>query len=244
MATPVGGGFPTVAQPWILVVGDSISSGYTLDPARTGVNSSWPVQMQAQLKKRGVAWGLFDTACPSETTETYRGHCAQHDKVASLPSIPQYDLAMRTIQERKPGLRAIVVELGANDLFQAAQRGDKSPEVVSGMKSRLDGIVRELRTAAPGVPVAVATVYDPFENKGDGELGALKGANDAIREVAKSNGAQVAYFFAVMNTPEPPDPRLCVLIDCAHEDIHPTIAGHAALAEEVIRALGSPARPR
>jgi len=78
---PVAGSAPTTGVPWYLAIGDSITFGYSVDIARTGINSSWARQLQDLLARSGRAWRLFDTACPGETTDTYFGRCplAHHD---------------------------------------------------------------------------------------------------------------------------------------------------------------------
>src|SRR5581483_7634741 len=52
-AMPVAGTPPTDDQPWFLTVGDSVTSGYTVDPARAAVNSSWALQLEPLLAATG-----------------------------------------------------------------------------------------------------------------------------------------------------------------------------------------------
>ena len=43
---PVAGQAPQAGVPWYLAIGDSITFGFSADPARFGTNSSWALQLQ------------------------------------------------------------------------------------------------------------------------------------------------------------------------------------------------------
>lgn len=234
-AVPTPGRPPTPGAPWYLAVGDSISAGYTLDATRT-INEGWPVQLQGLLAGRGAEWGLVDTACPGETTVSYRTGCGQRSLVPGLVGT-QHDAVMTAIRLQPASLRLIIVQLGSNDLLRASFDGDDPAQAVSALAQRLDGIIAELQAAAPGVPLIVANYYDPFENSLPATLGPLVNANNHVASVATAHHARVADFFAAVNTAVPPDQALCQWVDCAHNDVHPTVAGHGRLAQAVLAAL-------
>src|SRR5258708_18423953 len=58
---PVAGHAPVAGTPWYLAIGDSVTFGFSLDPARAGVNSSWALQLQGLLAASGRPWQLYDT---------------------------------------------------------------------------------------------------------------------------------------------------------------------------------------
>jgi lysophospholipase L1-like esterase len=229
---------PRQGRPWLLTIGDSITYGYTEDPARAGVNSGWPVQLMALLATSGRSWQLVDTACPGETLVTYRTGCPEAI-AAGLGGETQHDLALQDIEAHRGDLRAIFVDLGSNDLLEAYRTGAASnpAAVIDQMGRRLDDILVELRAAAPGVPIIVANYYDPLANSDPSTLTAVAAANAMVGATAANNGDKVADFAAAINTAPPPDPHLCDYVDCLHLDIHPTIAGHAALAAVAFRVL-------
>jgi lysophospholipase L1-like esterase len=59
----------------------------------------------------------------------------------------------------------------------------------------------------------------------------------AVAGVAHATGAHVADVHAAIDTSTAvPDPALCTYVDCAHGDVHPTVAGHARLAAAALAA--------
>lgn len=224
--TPVAGTPPTAGVPWFLTIGDSITSGYTRDPARTGVNSGWPVQLEHLLATSGRPWRLYDTACPGETTETYRSLCPERSLIPFLAAASQHDVATAAITAHLADLRFIAIDLGSNDLLRA--RGAEPGSALAALGSRLDAILAELRRLAPGVPLIVANYYDPFATAAPDTLPAVRSINAALAGIAARHGAAVADFFSAINGPGTGD--LCASIDCPRTDVHPTVAGHGRLA--------------
>lgn len=224
--------------PWLLTIGDSITSGFTVDRSRAGVNSSWAVQLSRLLSASGRPWRLYDTACPGETTATYRTGCHQQRAIPLLGGRSQHDVALAAIRAHRADLRLIIVDLGSNDLIAARFDGGDPSTMGGGLRTRLDGIITELQAAAPGVPLLVATFYDPFENSDATTLSAVVAINAQVASLAGQRGARVADFFSAINHLPPPYPDLCNWVDCRHLDIHPTIAGHARLAAAALTAIG------
>ncbi len=233
---PVAGSPPQTGHPWMLAVGDSITSGFTKDPARAGVNSSWALQLQGLLAESGRSYQLYDTACPGETTMSYYSQCRGHEAVPTLPDQSQSATALSAIAAHRADLKLIVVDIGSNDLLGARSSGDP---VVTGLNvmGRVRGIVAALANAAPGVPIIVGNYYDPFENAGGMELPLLKQINVELAGIATQNNGRIADFFSAINTAAPPDARLCQLVDCTRSDIHPTVAGHTALAHAAFAVI-------
>ena len=236
---PVAGQAPQAGVPWYLAIGDSITFGFSADPARFGTNSSWALQLQDLLAGSGRPWKLYDTACPSETTTTYFSHCPRRELVPFLAGQSQHDAALAAIHAHLADLRLIVVDLGSNDLLRALRSGENVVTAYGALRVNLDKILGELTQAAPSVPLVVANYYDPLENSQPATVTQLGLVNDVVRSLAASHHARLADFFAAINTPSPPDPDLGKYVDLAHFDIHPTVAGHARLAQAALAALGA-----
>ena len=238
VSVPPAGTPPQTGHPWFLAIGDSITSGYTVDPSRAGTNSAWPLALQALLAKRGDAWSLYDVACAGETLESYATRC--HDRsvaTAVLQGRSQRQAALETIAAHRADLRLIAIDLGSNDLLRALESGATVQSVADSVRTKLGAIVAELQAAAPGVPVIIANYYNPLENLIGSSESELAQVNAAVAAVAAARGAHLADFHAAFNVDPPPAPKLCVYVDCAHLDVHPTVAGHERLAETALTAV-------
>jgi lysophospholipase L1-like esterase len=235
---PVAGQPPVSGRPWYLTIGDSVTSGFTVDPARISVNSSWALQLQGLLAASGRPWTLYDTACPSERTDTYFTLCPARFAIPFLTDTSQHDAALAAITAHRADLRAIFVDLGSNDLLHSQRAGASPDAMAAALRESLTRIVGELRNAAPGVPVIVCNFYDPLANVDPSTLAQLDQVNAVVAQVAAAEGARLADFRHAVNTvPSGIDPHLCDSIDCAHGDLHPTVAGHARLARAALAAL-------
>jgi lysophospholipase L1-like esterase len=235
---PVAGHAPGGGQPWYLAIGDSVTFGFTVDPSRFGVNSSWPLQLQPLLAASGRAWSLYDTACPSERTTTYYTLCPGRAQVPFLSTTSQHDAAMAAVTAQRASLRAVLVDLGSNDLLDGLRHGGTVAAMSVVVRDALTRIVNDLHAAAPGVPVILCNYYNPLANLDPSTRPQLASVNATMAAVATSTGAHLADFFAAIDTSAAtPDPHLCDYVDCAHGDVHPTIAGQARLANAALAAL-------
>ena len=238
LSIPVAGQPPTTGHPWFLTIGDSVTSGFTVDVSRNGVNSAWAVQLQHLLAAQGRDWTLYDTACAGERTGTYVTLCPGRRQIPFLATTSQHDAAIAAITAHRADLRAIFVDLGSNDLLDAERSNTQLPASIAALRTALTGIVVELRRAAPGVPVIVCNFYDPLANAVPATVPQLDQVNAMVAQVAQAKGARLADFHAAINTVSTGvDAHLCTYVDCAHGDVHPTIAGHARLAQAALTAL-------
>ena len=238
VSTPVAGSPPVAGRPWYLAIGDSVTSGFTVDPARSGVNSAWALQLQPLLAATGRRWTLYDTACPGERTDTYDQLCPGRAQIPFLADTSQHDAAFAAIRAHRADLRAIFVDLGSNDLLDSERRGVALDAAIAALRTALTRIVADLRAAAPGVPVVVCNFYDPLANAVGVTLSQLDEVNAVVAQVAAAEHARLADFRHAVNTVQSgQDPHLCDWIDCAHDDLHPTVAGHARLARAALAAL-------
>lgn len=235
---PVAGRPPRDGVPWYLAVGDSITFGSTVDPSRAGVNSSWALQLQGLLAASQRPWSLYDTACPGETTTTYFTRCPGRDQVPFLSTVSQHDVDVAAITGHRADLRFIAVDLGSNDLLRARQVGEDPLTAAARLRTNLGRILDDLIAAAPAVPLVVLGYYDPYANAAPATVSQLALVNGVVRSVAREHQARFVDVAAVINTAPPPDPHLGDYVDLAHHDVHPTVAGHAAIARAVLAALG------
>jgi lysophospholipase L1-like esterase len=223
---------PRAGIPWMLTIGDSITYGYSLDPAIEG-NPSWATMVRDRLAAQGDPLALYDPACPGETTVTYaQGGCSGRAFVPALGGRSQRQVALDAIRERGDRLRVIVVALGINDYFAARDAGGDVTATLDVAAQRLDALVGELQAAAPGVPVILANIYDPHGTY-DSWAHAYH-MDERIAAIAVRHHASVADFLRAVAA------DTCGDLDCAHHDIHPTLAGDAALAGAVLTALQRP----
>jgi lysophospholipase L1-like esterase len=226
------GTLPRAGVPWFLAVGDSITYGYSIDPAVQG-NPSWAGMLRDSLAAQGNSLALYSAACPGETTTSYHdGGCVGRDMVPALGGRPQREAALSAIAQRGDRLRFIIVELGINDYFAARSRDGNIVVQLDAAVGRLDALVAELQRAAPGVPVILANIYDPHGLPDSATQAAY--LDSAIATLAAQRHAVVADFLGAVR------PHRCALLDCAHHDIHPTVAGQRALAAAVLDALQRP----
>ena len=236
---PVAGHAPVAGTPWYLAIGDSITFGYSLDPARAGVNSSWALLLQGMLAASGRPWQLYDTACVAERTDTYYTRCPGRALTPFLTDTSQHDAALAAITAHRADLRAIFVDLGSNDLLRALRHDTTLPVAISALRTALAHIVGELQAAAPGVPVIVCNFYDPFANIDPATRPEVVAINAVVSQVAAAQHARLADFYAAIDaSTSGVDTQLCQWVDCTHGDIHPTIAGQQRLARAAFKALG------
>jgi lysophospholipase L1-like esterase len=223
---------PRAGVPWFLAVGDSITYGYSMDPAVQG-NPNWAGMVRDSLAAQGNSLSLYSLACPGETTTSYHdGGCTGRGMVPALGGRSQRDMALAAIAERRDRLRFAVVELGVNDYFAARTRGGNIGTQLNDATARIDALVADLQRAAPGVPVILANIYDPHglpDSWAQAEY-----LDSAIAAVAARRHVAVADFLGAISADR------CGLLDCAHHDIHPTVAGQRALAAAVLDALQRP----
>jgi len=238
VVVPVAGRRPRPGIPWFLTIGDSITFGYTRDPALAGTNITWALRLERMLAAQGRPWRLYDTACPGETTLTYAARCPGWRTVPLLAAESQRSAALDAIAADGAGLRLVVVALGSNDLLQQLN-GDPATTQAD-LLTHLEAILDELRAAAPAVPIVVADSYDPFALGAPHTDEVLTPIDDAIGALAARLGDGFADFHAAVNHPADGAP-LCRLIDCADLDIHPTALGQDRLSEAVMRAIPPPA---
>lgn len=119
-------GLPAVAAPAapvLLVLGDSLSAGYGIDPAR-----GWVAQLEQRLNGDGRPWRVVNASISGDTTRGGR---------ARLPEL---------LERWRPAL--VVIELGGND----GLRGISLEEMRANLEAMVDlALEREARVLLVGV---------------------------------------------------------------------------------------------
>ena len=229
---PAGGEGPAAPPRLFLALGDSVAAGIgAADPARGG----YAALVEAGLTRLfGPAAFSVNLAVPGETT-------------ASLVAGEQLPEAVRTLQRAaRGGVRqgTITLTIGANDLLQASPDPQARAAALRAVAANLRWVLVRLRTAMSDVQVKliVTGYYDPTEStvSESGSDGWWLAQLDATlaREARRAEASWVDVA-AVFRGREATLTRF-------PQDIHPTDAGHRAIALAIWRTLAPAAwvRPR
>lgn len=231
-----------------IALGDSLSYGHGASDRST---TAWVPLVKSGL---GGGWGLLNLGVPGYTS-------------GDLLSRGQMDAAVSQINARKnDGIAgneagAITLEIGGNDLLEiyedlvlpgtcpSVPESLPKPECVDRLREalleftpNLQEAVDRLQGAAPGVPIFMATLYNPFSGgsinldgigalalEGQADTPFATGLNDAIRAVAQEKGAYLVEWYA---------PFLGKVNEYIAQDlIHPNDTGHAVMAQAVLAAM-------
>jgi lysophospholipase L1-like esterase len=235
LPAPVGG-HPSGSGPWFLVVGDSISAGITPSTLGNGPNPSWVGGLAERLAASRHGWRPDDLACPMESTVTYATGCRLAFTNPLLDGRPQRVAALADIASHPGTLRFIVVELGANDLLSMRAAG--FVQEADAAVGRLQRIVAELQRAAPRVPLFVANVYDPYAGGEDPHAAQIDEFNLSVAAAADAAGVHLIDFANAMAPGgEATRARMCRLVECEGDGMHPTPRGGSVLAAAAFQAI-------
>lgn len=201
----------------------------------------------------GPGWALSNWGVPGYTSQELL------DRELG-PAIEQI------VQRRDDGIpgneaAAITLEIGGNDLLEiyedlvltgkcpSVAESLPKPECTDRLRSalleytpNLQETVDRLQAAAPGTPIFLATLYNPFSGGSENldGIGALAlegqadtpfptGLNDAVRAVAQEKGVHVVEWYA---------PFLGKVNEYISQDlIHPNDIGHRVMADVVLAEM-------
>jgi lysophospholipase L1-like esterase len=174
-------------------------------------------------------WALADADVPLRWTTLVADALGWEEINAGFPgagyvaSGPVSRAPYRQILPRFAGAspRIVVVSGGLNDLYADDARIAKA--VRSTMRALADGFPDSMRIAVSAV--------SPVAGAGDGSVsGRLAALNSVLREASAESGALVLDIG---------EPLLASSVLVGPDGIHPTVAGHAALAASFDAALGA-----
>lgn len=237
-----------------IALGDSLSYGNGASDRST---TAWVPLVKSGL---GSDWGLSNLSAPGYTS-------------GDLLSRGLLDTAVTQIITRKnDGIAgneagAITLEIGGNDLLQiyedlvlpgtcpSVPESLPKEECVNRLREalleftpNLQKAVDRLQAAAPGVPIFLATLYNPFSGgsinldgigalalEGQADTPFATGLNDAIRAVAQEKGTYLVEWYA---------PFLGKVNEYIAQDlIHPNDTGQAVMAQAVLAAMAQAGLP-
>ena len=244
---------PTGRRPLYLALGDSLSAGIGASDAPS---LGWVDIVSTALPE----WDLLNLGVSGDDSrELLFG--------GSLDEGLRHIALRATDAEPGNEVGAITLEIGGNDLLdmyydlvlpgecpsviEALQRETCVTALESALaayRSNLAETLRRLIEAAPGTPIFLMTLFNPFS--GDGtvidEIGTLtlegqegtpfrEGLNDVVREVGAEAGVILVEWYG---------PFLGKKSEYISFDlIHPNNAGHAVMAEAVIEAMALASLP-
>ncbi len=135
--------FPAqAAEKLVLAFGDSLTAGYGLKP-----NESFPAQLQASLRKQGVAVRVHNAGVSGDTTAQAKARLGW---------------VMKSLG-RKPDL--VIVQLGGNDMLRGidpAQTRANLTAIVADLKRQKIKILLAGMLASPNLGSAYRTKFDPI----------------------------------------------------------------------------------
>jgi lysophospholipase L1-like esterase len=152
----------TSQSTYYLSVGDSLAAGY--QPVGS-FNRGYANQLYREAREEIPGLRLNKLGCPGETTESMISGvspCTYH-------SGSQLHEAVKFLRAHLGHISFVTLDIGANDALEACFDGDTGiwhQACVEGelptIESNLAYIVETLKAAAPGVPIAGMSYYDPF----------------------------------------------------------------------------------
>jgi lysophospholipase L1-like esterase len=142
---------------------------------------------------------------------------------------------------RKAGL--ITINIGGNDLLRCNYQGSCLPGALQTFRANWEGILREIRILNPKAPIYTFTLYNPYPlddvrrppvAEGIGALNAIVTDPGLVSAYQVNGIADVAGAFRGQE---------CDWTwFCRIGDVHPTDAGHAAIAQALGQLLAGPSR--
>ena len=246
--------FAASSNPLLLVMGDSISTGYGLSDYNTSAQPRSKNSFAALLTNK-LGYSLTNGAKDGQTTAG----------LLSAAKESQYTSVIKSAD-------TIVICIGANDLqnvfepIMGAVSESTLTEFMSSYKSRLntavdtaaaniEALVKYIKTNNSKAKIVIQTLYNPFEffkfELADGKQAndvareAIEQLNAKIRKTATSNKIILCDVYEAFN--KNPDAswlktscksRDELLSGKASFDIHPTAAGHKQIFNLIYSALG------
>ncbi len=205
-------------RPVLVAIGDSITEG---SGSTANADLGWPEQLAARIAARGGAWSVVNQGV---------GGGRLLREVSGPSALSRFDRDVLSV----PGVAAVVVLEGINDIGRAAQPGYATEAVTA---EQLITGYRQLieRARARGVKVYGGTIL-PFEGANYYHA-AGEATRQAVNAWIRTSGAfdGVIDFEAAVKDPARPSQILTGLHQGDH--LHPGDAGYALMAEAADRVV-------
>ncbi len=191
---------------------------------------------------------LIDYGCSGESSTTFiEGHCPYPN--GSFTGT-QLEAALAVIRANPGAVSPVTLGLGANDLFSVTGLGcgveQRATSMLNTYESNMRSIIERILTALNGTgDVVVLNTYHPYQNVCSGyprSRQVFRELNARLASVAASYDVAVVDVYATFgNNRPPPNPLVCeYTFLCDRNDVHPTKAGHDAIATALRARLGPP----
>jgi lysophospholipase L1-like esterase len=261
-ATPAGADEESSGARYYLALGDSVAQGFQPDTP----NAYYTKDGYAWLVQDGLAGPsdklrLENLGCGGETARsmvagsqvpsvTGYGSCGDESAYWKLfKGATQLDAAADFLAANAAYTELVTLDIGANDLLRCLQLSDpfgcvqtRVPQLAADLDTILDG----LQAAAPDVEIVGMNYYNPFACRGQSDpvaqaTDALVGVlNGTLEQVYAAHGVPVADVAATFHVGE--YPLAAELASewtwmCTANDIHPTDAGHEAIADTFLATI-------
>jgi lysophospholipase L1-like esterase len=251
-----------VGRPTYLALGDSVAFGYRPGAVTTPAQYADPTGFVGYPEVLSGRYHVpvVNASCPGETTTSFLDASAQSNGCENSVGSPigyrdlyplhvdyagsQLDFAVDYLRtHRHTGL--VTIDIGANDLF-LCQRTTASHctspadfgALLQRIRTNTDTILRALREDAGYDGRLVLLSYYSTDYTDPATTTGIATVNDALAAAARANEALVADGFAAMQqaslpTGQPCTAGLLIALPTGGCDVHPTRAGHEALADAV-----------
>ncbi|WP_410674796.1 SGNH/GDSL hydrolase family protein [Amycolatopsis sp. cmx-4-68] len=249
-----------------LALGDSVAFGYRPGAVTPPADYLDPANFRGYAEKYAALRGLrlANASCPGETTASMLTTGAQSNGCENSLGSPvgyrtvfplhvayagtQIDYAVRYLQTHRD-TRLVTLTIGANDMFLCQ---DTTPDQCTGpdfqaalgqVSRNLAAILGALRTQYRGDLVLVS--YYSLDYRDPVQVGRVKAIDAALSQVIRRYHGKVADGFTAFRLAslraggDPCAAGLLIKLPAGGCDVHPTAAGHRALAAALaVAALG------
>ncbi len=245
-------------------LGDSLAAG---EQPIGSFKHGYANQLLKEVRHGIPGLRLVKLGCPGETTASMISGVGS---ICTYPSGSQLDEAVSFLHAHPGHISFVTIDIGANDWLGACFDGTLihlacTEGILPGVALNLRTILDELQAAAPGVPIAGMSYYDPFLgfwvlDPVHGE--AIARHDEAVEDVFNAGlvgayedegvvVADVAGAFDIANFTDLVDTKkfgvipVNVASSCAwtwfctrYVDVHPNKEGYAVITEAYVEVLG------
>ncbi len=247
---------------YYLALGDSAAFGAQLgkffeelatgsyDPA--SFNTGYVDDFAAILRSIDPGLETVNLGCPGESTSSYMTACPF--KAFGLPLHTKYSgsqesAAVAFLRSHPGQVSPITIDIGLNDaafpcasptfLIDVGCLHNTMPAALVSVARNLPKILDELQSASPSSEIIVMTYWNPFYVQDASTDSLIESLNDEITSIAAVRQIRVADAFTPFNRTGDEVTTLCALtLMCPNQDIHPSDAGYAVIAQQFWSASG------
>ena len=237
---------------YYLALGDSLAAGYQPDPS-IGPDQGYVPRVFQAFQAKVPNSELVNLGCGGATTTTLLsgGGACSYDAGSQLAAAEQF------LRDHRGRVLLVTIDIGGNDINRCAATGtiDEvcAADAIGTVATNLQEIMRRLRLAAPLVRMVGMTYYDPYlaawlsgaagQALAQQSIGLTTQLNQQLTAVYTARRARVADVEGAFDTTDLAATtgaggvplaveRICTLTwMCTRQDIHPTSAGYAVIAQ-------------